>query len=145
MLQISGNFLEPESAQKMRETSKQWSDVKIYENIFPKESEVAVFKNLNTEEIMWETIKFTESWETMPKQDELGNKWNKYMGQTISKCLKNFVHWVSYLCQNDSAKWKNVFVWFADNRYELKNNEVQNDALLKKLVLEIAANVDVTL
>ena len=65
--------MEPESAQKMRETSKQWSDVKIYENIFSKESEVAVFRNVNTEEILWETIKFTESWEPLLNQEKLGN------------------------------------------------------------------------
>jgi hypothetical protein len=71
ILQSSGSFLQPDSAQKMRETDKQWSDVNIYENIFPNESNVAVFKNVHTQEILWETINFTASWTPMPKQVHL--------------------------------------------------------------------------
>ena len=73
VLQSYGSFLEPESAQKIKQTSKQWSDVNIYENIFPNESKVAVFRNANTEEILWETITFTKSWTPMPQQNKLGN------------------------------------------------------------------------
>jgi len=118
MLQFVGNFLEPSKAQKVREISGQWSDAKIYENIFPNKSEVAVFKHVNTEEMMWETIKFTKSWKPMPEQKEL----------------------VSLLYRNDSAKWNAVFVWLVENRYELKKN-TQNDAFLKKLMLAISENV----
>jgi len=58
MLRFVGSFLNPYTSQKMRETSKQWSDVKIYENIFPDESEVVVFRIVDTfgpREILWET------------------------------------------------------------------------------------------
>merc|ERR1712098_340499 len=104
LLQLFGDFLEPDSAQKMKETTKQWSNVKIYENIFPNESEVAVFRKLNTEEIQI---------------------------------------YVSHLCRNDSTKWNDVFLWFAENRHKL--NKSTNKVFLKAVMLTIAENVDVTL
>lgn len=122
-----GEFLQPDSEQRMKRTSKQWSDVKIYENIFPNDQKVAVFRNLSKEEIMWETIKFKEQWEPMQKQKEL----------------------VSHLHQNDSSKWIDVFVWFAENlggmspMSGLIKNKFQYDALIKKLLLEIAENIPV--
>jgi hypothetical protein len=122
MLQFSGNFLKPDSAQKLRETSKQWSDVKIYENVFPKESMVAVLKKVNTEEILWETIQFTELWKRVPRKEEL----------------------VSYLCRNDSAKWKDVFLWITENDDFLDKIISQNNPFLKKLMPAIAETVAVT-
>merc|ERR1712098_159645 len=109
-----GNFLQLDSAQKMRETSKQWIDVKIYENVFPKESGVTVFKNVNTGEIFWETIQFTEPWDTMPEQEKLE----------------------SYLRRNDCGKWNDVFLWFCPNRCDL----VKNDVFLNQLMFAIAEN-----
>jgi len=113
LLQFFGDFLEPENEQKMRETSKQWSSVKIYKNIFPNESDVAVCRNLNTEEIIWVG-------ETMPNQEKL----------------------VSHLRRNDSAKWNDVFVWFVDNSYELKHKST-NKVFLKALMFAIAENIAV--
>jgi len=115
LLQFVGDFLEPDSAQKMRETSKQWSSVKIYENIFPNESEVALLRNVNTEEIIWVG-------DTMPNQEKL----------------------VSNLRRNDSEKWNDVFLWFAGNWSELMNKP-NNKTFLKALMLAIAENVDVKL
>jgi hypothetical protein len=121
LLQSVGRFLESDSAQKMRETSKQWSNVKIYENIFPTESEAAVFRvavlrNVNTEEIIWVPVG-----EKMPNQEEL----------------------VSYLRRNNSAKWNDVFLWFNENRHELIDKQSTNKLFLKTLVLAIAENVAV--
>merc|ERR1712098_681531 len=113
LLQFFGDFLEPDSAQKMGETSKQWSSVQIYKNIFPNESKVAMFRNVNTEEIIWVG-------ETMPNQEEL----------------------VSHLCRNDLAKWKNLFLWFAENWRELRN-ESADKVFLKALMVAIAENVAV--
>merc|ERR1712098_737113 len=101
---------------KMKETSKQWSSVKIYENTFPNESEVAVFRNVNTEEIFLVG-------ETMPNQKIL----------------------VSHLRENDFAKWNGVFVWFAGNWFELMRNKSKYKLFLKTLMLAIAENVSVTL
>lgn len=116
LLQFFGNFLGLENEQKMRETSKQWRNVKIYENIFPNESKVAVLRNVNTEEIIWVPVG-----EKMPNQEEL----------------------VSYLRRNNSAKWNDVFLWFNENRHELIDKQSTNKLFLKTLVLAIAENVAV--
>jgi len=123
MSQFLGSFLDPDSAQKMRETVKQWSNVKIYENIFifPNECEAQVFRNLNTGEILWETIKFTNLRKPIPQQEEL----------------------VSHLRRNDAAKWNDVFVWLSNNRSNLIGNKCQNASFVKELMLTIAKNIDV--
>jgi len=126
-LQSVGEFLEPDSAQKMKEMSKQCSSVKIYENIFPNESEVAVFRNLNTEEILWESIKF-----------------KNYGTRVMVKAKRNQEELVSYLRRNDSAKWNEVFVWIAGNVYSLIYKNKQNSVFLKELMSAIAENVTVT-
>lgn len=143
VLQFVGNFLEPDSAQKMKKTSKQWRNVKIYENIFPNEYKVAVFRNVNTEEIIWRSIQFKKLrfWETeIPFQKEL----------------------VSLLHGNYFPNWNYVFLWLVDNRFALPENyqnpqnvlllvenlyylpeNPQNVLFLKKLMLTIAENVAV--
>jgi ankyrin repeat protein len=88
--------------------------VKVYENLFPNESDVAVFRNMNTEEIIWVG-------ETLPNQEEL----------------------MSHLRQNDSVKWNGVFLWFAANCFKLKNKST-NKPFLKALMFAIAENVAVT-
>jgi len=113
---------------KMKETSKQWNNIKIYENLFPDETKLAAFRNLkteeiiwklfgknvNTEEIIWEPIQF---WKTIPNQSEL----------------------VSHLRRNDSEKWNDVFVWCVKNWHKL----IENKSKFKALILAIAENVDV--
>lgn len=125
MSQFLGEFLQPESVQKMKQTSKQWSEIKIiYENIFPKKKGMVVFRNVNTEEIMWETIKFTKFWKPLRKH--------------IMKKL------VSHLRRKDAAKWNSVFVWFVDNRNTLIQDKFRIDQFLKTLIFTTAEIVDVT-
>jgi hypothetical protein len=125
MLQLVGRFLLPENAQKMKETSNQWTDVKIYENIFPNDVEVAVFRDMNTEEILWETIIFTKFWKPIRNQEKL----------------------VSILRQNDAARWNDLFLWFLKNwGFLVKNfeNKTHKDAFLKEIMLATTENVDFT-
>jgi hypothetical protein len=123
LLQFAGDFLRPESEQKMKQMNKQWNIVKIYENIFPNYYEVAVFRNVNRGEIVWETIKFKKLWKPLLQQKEL----------------------MSHLCQNDSAKWYYVFVWLIENWIYIIENKFQNDAraLLKALMRTIAETIPV--
>lgn len=128
MSQFLAEFLQRKSVQKMRETSKPWRNVKIihgiYQNILPKEEGVAVFRNLNTLEIMWERIKFTKYW------------------KPIRKGVKEELE--SHLRGKDAAKWNAVFKWFVDNRITLiKEHRIHQ--FLKVLLFTTAENVDITL
>jgi hypothetical protein len=121
MSQFFGSFLKIRSAQKMKATSKQWSSVTIYENVFPDDYEVAVFRKVNTEKILWETIQFKKLRKPLPRQKEL----------------------VSHLRRKGVAKWNDVFLWLAENDDEL--NTSQNAPFLKKLMLAVAENVPLTI
>ena len=46
--------------------------------------------------------------------------------------------------RNDSTKWNDVFLWFAENPSDLSENKSQNDAFLKKLTLAMAEDILVT-
>lgn len=129
MSQFVGNFLKLNSAKKMKQISKQWSDVKIYENISPSEREVAVYRHVDTGEIMWKKSKCRKF-----------GFWDIIMCRTTP--LPNQEKLVSHLRRNDVAKWNDVFVWLAENDHEL--NKSQNASFLKELMLAVAQNVAVT-
>jgi hypothetical protein len=126
MLQNVGYFLYSDSENKIKITSKQWTDVKIYENISPNVREMAVYKHIHVGKISWEETKCKklQSWETtMPNQELL----------------------VSQLRRKDAAKWFGVFAWLVEHVNDLNSKKpVRTAKFLKELMLGIAGNFAVT-
>merc|ERR1712096_68899 len=58
MVRFLGDYLEPESAHKMRRVSKQWNKVEIYENVSDHHRELAVFKHKNLGKILWKATEY---------------------------------------------------------------------------------------
>lgn len=123
MVSFIFTFLKCDSAQKMKETSKQWRNVEIYGDIFPNECKMTVFRNLDTGKIIWEATKFDKSRVCESKIPDQ---------ETLARYLR-------------VAKWNDVFVWFAENRTTLIANKSKIGPFLKKLMLATAENVPVTI
>lgn len=127
MLQIVGDYLDPESVQKMRRSSRQWRNVNVYENVAPNGHEMAVFKHKNTDEILWEASACKNfSRTTVPNQNKL----------------------VNALRQNDKKKWGAVFDWVVQNFYAgghpygIRKSKDNVYIFLKRVMLAIAENID---
>lgn len=84
---------------------------------------MAVFKNVNTGKIKWDSIQFKRFRSTIiPNPQELA----------------------SHLRRKHSTKWEKVFAWLAQNQYELVRNKSQIGTFLKELMLAVATNVAAT-
>merc|ERR1712098_693187 len=97
--------------------------------IFPNEREMAVFRKVNTEKIIWESIQCTELWLRRLDQDKLKHPLPEL---------------VLHLRQNNSAKWNDIFLWIASNWWKLMYR-VRYHPFLKALMLPIAENVPITI
>lgn len=124
--QLLGDFLDIDNVQKMRRSSKQWRNVKIYEKISPNYHELAVFRHVNTNETMWKSIKFKQPW-----------YW------TFADLAPRPRILATHLLRNDPAKWNDVFLWFVEN-VPFWGDKSQNVSFLKELMLAIAENINVT-
>lgn len=134
VLKFVGDSADPHSAQKMRKISKAWSNVKFYENILESDYMMAVYRNVNTNEIIWEASTVKDL-----VYNEIQGEINLDLG--LDQLLNTLL---SLLRRNDGTKWNDVLRWFDGYWWLLKNN-AKNEPLLQKLISAVAENADVAL
>lgn len=121
--QLVGNYLEPQSASKMKLTNNFWTKIDVYEKYFPDDEFAFLVRHKETGQLMW-----NDPMDLICKKEYL---------------LKNLI-------RNANGKWNALFGWLIMYRWRFDETWERNYKMYKKsisfaksLMLVVSENIDV--
>merc|ERR1712098_558444 len=102
---------------------------------------MAVYRNVNTDEIIWEAATVKNS-DYNKRQGETRRTNSFYL--TVDEEIQLFNKLVLLLRRNDGTKWNDVFRWF-DGYWWILQANAQNETFLQKLILAVTENIGLAL